>query len=59
MALLPANFARLEHALCVLAGVSKYKILEVTQKTPSVIAEVEMLPQEDDTSPKVSADICV
>lgn len=33
-------------------GVSRYKILKVTQKIPVVIAEVEMMPQEDDTSPK-------
>lgn len=35
VALLPANFARLEHALCFLAGFSRYRVLQVIQKTPS------------------------
>ena len=33
VALLPARFARLTHSFCVLAGASKYNLVEVTQKT--------------------------
>ena len=35
------------------AGMSRYKILRVKQEHPVVIAEVEMMSEEDDTSPKV------
>ena len=51
------HLCKSQHALFILAGVSRYKILKVTQKIPVVIAEVEMMPQEDDTSPKVSIDL--
>lgn len=33
-------------------GVDRYKIMKVIQKQPVLIAEVEMMPEEDDTTPK-------
>ncbi|DBB09509.1 hypothetical protein WJX82_002679 [Trebouxia sp. C0006] len=33
-------------------GLERYKIMKVIQKQPVLIAEVEMMPEEDDTSPQ-------
>lgn len=40
--------------VCVVAGLERYKIMKVVQKQPILIAEVEMMPAEDDASPKVA-----
>ena len=37
-----------------ISGVERYKIRKITQKHPILIAEVEMMAEEDDTTPKVS-----
>ena len=40
------------------AGVERYKIQKVVQKHPILIAEVEMMPDEDDNTPKVALLLC-
>lgn len=39
--------------LVTVAGIERYKILKVIQKQPVLIAEVEMMPAEEDNTPKV------
>lgn len=52
---LPFAHINVAIAFCfgTVAGIKRYKILKVIQKQPILIAEVEMMPKENDTSPKV------
>lgn len=61
VALMPQLGVDQDNCTCMLVvtGVERYKIMKVVQKHPILIAEVEMMPEEDDSTPKATCYLAI